>query len=151
MLRVSINGREISNRLIMNTIMGFGQGSSDGRVPERYCLQIDLLTLKYLISDIYNHFVEIDKQDDEEVDEDCPEIQTLRDLNHPPLDDVIVRHPTLLADLIINHFPVEFLSSLFPTSDDEIKEREFNINSIEKIEIQLEKLKLYGDIFPINH
>lgn len=149
MLIVSVDGNEIKSDVVMNSVMGFGQGSSDGRTPNEYSLLIDFETLKSKLFEVYDNFIEMDKGDDEEVDEDYPELQTLRDLNHPSLDELLKDHPDLLAELISNHFPVEFLSCLFPTSDEEIKDRQFNINSIKVIEVQADKLKVYGDIFPI--
>ena len=150
MLTVYVDGKEVDRNLVMNSSMGFGEGSVDGRSPNSYKLALDVKDIVMQISDLYDRFIEMDKLDDEDVDEDFPELQLLRDLKHPSLAHMAINEPNLLADLIKKHLAVEVLSCLFPTSEEEIYKRKYNLNSIDQIDIEDEKLNIFGDVFPID-
>lgn len=147
--KLLIDNKEISLDVVTCSTMNFGQ-KVHGLVPSKYKLVMVVDEFTKVINPDYEKFVR-ENLEDEPYHKfgEFPEIDKLISLKYPSINELANLYPDLLEIIVKEWLYSDLFARLFPyCSLEEIKHKEYIINSVEEVKINGNEIMLVGEIYP---
>jgi hypothetical protein len=145
-MRCRVNNQVVDSKVLARRPMNYGQAFPAEKPALSYEISLPTAEFVATLRDAYQKAVEEEMADAPYHQRgEWPLLDRLQDLGYPPLEQMIVKQPDLLADLLREWLDMETLDRLIPGSATDLPT--YIVNSVDGVVIDQDQVHIHGQAY----